>query len=169
MSTRFLCDEPSGELSADSVAQAKQNLRSFAFVGLQERFDESMVLLQEALGLENLVSYGASRHVNEFRPSLDAISDTERRQILARNALDAELYEYGRSLFEEFTDAADAGWPAKVERLREMRAPILAEYEAKRRAAASWLGRALRPVRHASCLRCQRKRSQRSRRIGDQG
>ena len=54
LSTRFLCDEPSGELSADLVAQAKKNLRSFAFVGLQERFDEFMDGLQQALGLETL-------------------------------------------------------------------------------------------------------------------
>jgi hypothetical protein len=144
LSTRFLCDDPSGELSADSLAQAKRNLRGFAFVGVQERFDESMVLLQQVLGLED-VAYGVSRHVNAYRPSIDEISDADRRMILARNALDAELYDHGRALFEEFAGAAEDGMAAKVARLHELRAALVADHAEKRLAAASWLAHALPP------------------------
>ena len=90
---RFLCGHPSpmGELPPSALDDAKANLREFAFVGIQERFEESIVLLQRALGLE-VVPY-LNRHVSleGRRPAVDEIPDEQRALIEDCNRLDAEL------------------------------------------------------------------------------
>ena len=118
LATRFLCGHPSprGELPPTAVEDAKANLREFAFVGIQERFEESLVLLQRLLGVGDLPY--KDRHVNANRPSVEEVSDEERALIVEHNQLDLELYRFGLSLFEEAVAAADAGFAADVEALR---------------------------------------------------
>jgi hypothetical protein len=121
LSTRFLCGHNSpmeGDLPASAVEDAKQNLRGFAFIGIQERFEESLVLLQRLLGLGS-VPY-VNRHVATVggRPAVDEISDEQRALIVESNSLDAELYSFGLELFEEAVAAADEGFAADVEALR---------------------------------------------------
>ncbi len=109
LQTRFLCGdpEPTGILPASAVEAAKESLRGFAFVGIQERFTESIALLQRILGL-GPVPVGVSRHVNPDRPGLDQLNPEQRALIEAHNELDAELYRFGRELFEErWADVAD--------------------------------------------------------------
>ena len=118
LATRFLCTDPSprDELPASALDDAKENLRSFAFIGIQERFEESLVLLQRMLGL-GLVPY-RDRHVSADRPSVEEISDEQRALIAEYNRLDAELYSFGMGLFEDAVAAADDGFAADVEALR---------------------------------------------------
>jgi hypothetical protein len=135
--TRFLCDGPFDELSDNALNEAKRNLPRFILVGLQERFDESIVLMQRALGIEQLVPYGPPRHASEGRPPITAISSEERQLLLERNALDIELYAYARELFSEKVAAAGETFAGDVENLRALYSPIQAEHEeACRRAAA---------------------------------
>jgi len=121
--TRFLCSStqlPSEPLRPAALEEAKQNLRGFAFVGVQERFDESLVLLQRQLGLE-LVPY-VNRHVSDDRPDVDEISSEQRALILEHNALDAELYEFALELFDQAVGAADGDVAADAQRLRSLSA-----------------------------------------------
>jgi hypothetical protein len=120
--TRFLCGHhsPMRELPPSALDDAKANLREFAFVGLQERFDESLVLLQRRLGL-GLLPY-LNRHVSieGRRPGVDEIPHEERALIEEYNRLDVELYRFGQQLFEDGCASADKGFTADVERLRAL-------------------------------------------------
>jgi hypothetical protein len=116
--TRFLCSDPApmDDLSPGALEDAKSNLREFAFVGIQERFDESLVLLRRMLGLGS-IPY-VDRHVSSDRPAIDDIADHERELIEEHNQLDTELYACGLELFEEAVAAAGPGLTADVEALR---------------------------------------------------
>jgi hypothetical protein len=142
LATRFLCGHPSpmGELPPSALDDAKANLREFAFVGLQERFEESVVLLQRTLGLE-LIPY-LNRHVSleGHRPAVEEISDAERALIVECNRLDVELYGFGLGLFENAVLAADEQFAADVEALRATSADVNEEAIQK---ARDWLDREL--------------------------
>jgi hypothetical protein len=141
LATRFLCGHrtPIGDLPASAVDDAKQNLREFAFVGIQERFDESLVLLQRTLGLG--VAPYRDRHVSSDRPAVDEITKDERALIEEYNQLDAELYRFGLGLFEDAVGAAaNEGFAADVEALRASSAD--ANEEAIQN-ARDWLDREL--------------------------
>lgn len=117
--TRFLCGrDPFEELPDSALDDAKENLRAFEFVGIQERFEESVVLLQRMFGLGALPY--VDRHVSNEgeRPGVDEISDEQRALIEDRNRLDAELYRFGLGLFEEAVAQAGEGFAAAVEELR---------------------------------------------------
>ena len=119
LSTRFLCGhDPIGELPDSALDDAKANLCAFAFVGIQEHFEESLILLQRMLGLDSLPY--VDRHVSQegARPGVDEISDEQRALIVDCNRLDAELYRFGLRLFEDAVGEAGEGFAAEVEKLR---------------------------------------------------
>jgi hypothetical protein len=145
LATRFLCDDPeTDELGDEALAQAKANLRRFDFVGIQERFEESVALLQVTLGL-GVAPYGESRHVSSERPAVDEISGEQRSLIEEHNRLDAELYEYGRGLFETALATTGAEFASHLEQLRAASAAALEEDAARASAAREWLERELPP------------------------
>jgi Galactose-3-O-sulfotransferase len=119
LATRMLADRetPFGELGPEDLQQAKDNLARFAVVGITERFDESIVLMQRALAL-GAVPY-ASQKVNSARPSLQAISAAERTLIEEHNQFDLELYSHARDLFDERLAAAGE-LAAEVRELRRI-------------------------------------------------
>jgi len=138
--TRFLCSHPTLEdLPSSAVEEAKENLRKFAFVGIQERFDESVVLLQRTLGLR-VVPY-LHRHVSgaSARPSVDAISERERTLIEECNQLDIELYAFSRELFQQALADTDEAFGSDVERLRSVAHSARKEHAATVEAAREWL------------------------------
>jgi hypothetical protein len=112
LATRFLCGHPSplGELPDSALEDAKANLREFAFVGIQERFDESLSLLHRTFGFD-LVPPDAyeNRHVSSDRPAVDEIPQDERALIVECNQLDIDLYTFGLELFEDAITAAGEG------------------------------------------------------------
>jgi hypothetical protein len=118
LATRFLCGRESinDEPSEEALDDAKEALRAFDFVGIQERFDESVVLLQRMLGI-GLVPYRA-RHVSPNRPTLEEVPDEQRALIAEYNRLDAELYKFAVGLFEQRVAAAGGGLQVGVEELR---------------------------------------------------
>jgi hypothetical protein len=122
LATRFLSGSAAppmtGDLPASALDDAKESLRCFAFIGIQERFEESLVLLQRLLGLGALPY--RDRHVSsgDARPTVDEIPEEQRALIEEYNALDAELYRFGLELFEEAVAAADESFAADVEALR---------------------------------------------------
>jgi sulfotransferase famil protein len=144
LATRFLCGHPTrdGELAASALDSAKANLRNFAFVGIQERFDESLVVLQRMLGLD-LVPY-FNRHVSieGGRPAVDEIPDEQRALIEEHNQLDLELYSYGLSLFEDAFARAEEAFAADAKTLRASSEAANAE---ELQTAREWLERELPP------------------------
>jgi hypothetical protein len=142
LATRFLCGNPSpmGELPASALDDAKANLRRFAFVGIQERFEESIVLLQRALGLEPTPYLNRHVSMEGGRPTVEEIPAEQRALIEEHNSLDLELYAFGLELFKEAVAAADEGFTADVERLRASNAQL---NEHAVQAARDWLDREL--------------------------
>jgi hypothetical protein len=114
--TRFLWGGESffGDLPADALERAKENVAGFAFVGVTERLDESIVLLGRMLGM-GVMPY-MRRHVREKRPPLSETPARVRELIEEHNALDIELYRFARARFDEL--AAGEGLEADVEELR---------------------------------------------------
>jgi FkbM family methyltransferase len=140
LATRYLCGDPSPlkEMPAGALDDAKANLRDFAFVGIQERFEESIVLLRRMLGLS--ADPYLNRHVSIDRPDVEEISGEQRALITECNQLDAELYAFAQELFENAVAAADDEFSADVEALR---AASGAPNEEAIRNARDWLDREL--------------------------
>ena len=144
--TRFLCDDPTPDtLPPEALDQAKENLSGFAFVGIQERFNLSLALLQRRLDLP-VVPHGAPRHVGVDRPKVAEIPDEQRALIVEHNAMDVELYEHGVRLFDEAVAAAGEGLEEEAERVRELSAVVTEkERDTSLDVATEWLERQLPP------------------------
>lgn len=69
----------------------------YSFVGLMERFDESLVLMKDQLNLPNLDVRYQRKNTN---PRLDqdalTLADDVQKRITERNALDIELYKFAQ-------------------------------------------------------------------------
>lgn len=95
---------------------AMKNLeKEFLAFGLTERFDESLVVLTEALGwrLPTLYSSAKVRSTNLIEPS-----DRLNRLILESNLLDVKLYQFAQTLFEERYSSLNLS--AKVARIQQI-------------------------------------------------
>jgi galactose-3-O-sulfotransferase len=128
LQTRMLSGdpEPLGEVTRETLDRAKENLRSGSVVfGLTERFDESLVLIGRALGLQELAY--RRRRVNSDRPR--TVSDEISASARDFDRFDVELYEYARGLFVERVAALGDGFANEVCALQEARATLEAERE----------------------------------------
>lgn len=100
--TRLLgSDVQSADEAADEAAleRAKQVIdRSDVVVGLQDRFEESLLLMLQAFGW----GYPAYRNENVGvgRPRVEELSGSTVELILERNSLDVELYQHAQHRFE---------------------------------------------------------------------
>jgi Galactose-3-O-sulfotransferase len=92
-------DDPQRPADLAALERAKQNLRShFQLVGLTEEFDASLRLLSHTFGWK--VRFYTKKNVTRRKPPIETL-DTETRMLLrAANALDIELYQFARELFE---------------------------------------------------------------------
>ena len=76
---------------------AKENLtRSFSVVGISERFDESLTLIGAVSGWK--LPFYENKKVAKSRP---VVEPTLAELIREHNHLDVELYEFGKTLFEQ--------------------------------------------------------------------
>ena len=90
---------PYGECSGAMLEQAKRNIESsFTVVGLTERFDESLILLQHAFGWSHLNYVRAN--VSPNRDPVELTSSTI-ALIEEHNRFDEELYRYVTERFDE--------------------------------------------------------------------
>ena len=108
----FAQDRDMGEV----LALAKKHLAEcFCVVGIQERFDESLLLLAGEIGLQKL----CYERRNMLRPgATSGVSAEDRALAASLNSADLELYAFARGLFERRVEAAG---PAFAARLREFR------------------------------------------------
>jgi hypothetical protein len=88
-----------GEAKRSLLESAKDNLeQAFCFVGLTERFDESMVAMSDLLGWNRVPTYLPAR-VSSNKSRGD-ISERVRSRVREVNHLDVELYEHVRQRFD---------------------------------------------------------------------
>lgn len=103
-----------------ALSRAKKNMeKSFGFVGVQERFMDSLVLLAEFMGLQNLL--------HERRNSLKDAAKAELAQedldiAEERNKGDRELYQFGCELFAARVEERGQAFQDKVRSLKFLNA-----------------------------------------------
>ncbi|HEY1769870.1 MAG TPA: sulfotransferase family 2 domain-containing protein [Chthoniobacterales bacterium] len=87
----------SGECGKETLDLAKKHLeRSFRVVGLCERFAESLALIAATFGWQ--IPYYENRKVSKVRPTVEpALIE----MIKEHNRLDLDLYQFGKTLFEQ--------------------------------------------------------------------
>jgi hypothetical protein len=89
-----------GRCTASMLDAAKENLdQHFSVVGVQERFDEFLLVVQRALGWTDV--HHVPQLVDEGRRSAAPLSDSSRECILERNELDVELHAYATKKLDE--------------------------------------------------------------------
>ncbi len=92
-------DTPIGACDADMLARAKTRLdQNFAVVGLQNRFDESLLLIRERLGIRS-VAY-EPKNQDRKRSARTPLTAAERAAIECTHALDLELYAFAQAKLE---------------------------------------------------------------------
>lgn len=89
---------PDGTCTPEMLPVAKRNLDRHDVVGLTDEFDRSLLLLAQAFGWRR--PYYVKENVSRRGRRREELDDETRGAIVARNALDVELYRYGRELFE---------------------------------------------------------------------
>lgn len=81
------------------LKMAKENLRNyFAIIGLQEKFDETIILLRKTFGYKT--PFYIKKHIGRQYLSRESISRDVIDAIEEKNRLDMELYRYARIMFE---------------------------------------------------------------------
>lgn len=92
---------------AAELEKAKGILRErYAFVGLVERYDESLLLMRDALRIPRFDIRYEQRNVKKSGDALASLSADERACLEEANSLDIALYDY----------ACDVIWPEQVAR-----------------------------------------------------
>jgi hypothetical protein len=107
--TRWLSGTPyvaPGEVTPDMLAAAKANLETFAAVGIQESFEESLVLIARALGWRKSLAY-RSANLTPGRSRVEDLPASDLEALRRSNRLDEELYAFARERFE--AQLEDAG------------------------------------------------------------
>ena len=90
---------PIGQCSQAMLSRAKANLEeSFTFVGLAERFDESLVLMSRLLGWPEVPLY-YPMNVNTRSADRVELDPAAAELVRSHNALDVELYRFATELF----------------------------------------------------------------------
>lgn len=118
--TRFLtgAEVPPGGGHGAELSTAKKNLETvFEFVGITERFDESLLLLAPLLGLGNVVY--ESRNVLRSKNTPD-ISQEDLELARELNATDVELYAFACELFDQRVQAKGDGFAAAVKQFQQV-------------------------------------------------
>jgi hypothetical protein len=93
-------DEEAEVADAELIASAKANLDQFLFVGLTERFQDSVFLLSYIFGWYPTTEFQSLR-VAKDKLLQEQLPPEMMEQFLQRNQLDLELYDYAAQLFEQ--------------------------------------------------------------------
>ncbi len=97
-----------------ALQAAKHNIASqFEFVGIQERFNESLLLLKQHLGLQSIIY----EKKNALRPEVKKeISEDDIALAQEKNQADIELYNYASTLFSERVNAQSKSFSLQLKR-----------------------------------------------------
>jgi len=119
-----------GPCTRRDLEQAKRRLTDdFAFVGLTERFDESVVLLKRQLGWAQPLQYYPANVSRDFEMPIQEPSAEALAAIDARNSLDLELYQSAKDAFElRLASEAANGLAEEVANFREHNRRMIAKW-----------------------------------------
>jgi Galactose-3-O-sulfotransferase len=123
LQTRMLSGdpEPFGEVTEEMLERAKRNLRTeLVFLGLTERFDESLVLAKRRRDLRAIL-YRSDERVNATRPRGDAIPGELVKAAERCNRYDVELYRHACELFDDAPELDELEFQVEVEAFRAAR------------------------------------------------
>jgi len=99
----------------ETLEIAQRNIQEhFKFIGISERFDESLLILREILGWK-IPLYDKS---NASQKPRDIEQDTL-RLIETLNEFDLELYEYAKDIFEDYIKRLGATFNQKLEEFKK--------------------------------------------------
>jgi hypothetical protein len=117
---RLIAGIKNNEISEERLLEtAKENLsKSFRVVGICERFEESLMLIAKTFGWD--VPYNENRKVSKNRSPVDPRSIELIRE---HNRLDLELYDFGKTLFEESLRGRQQAVNEGLATLRTLRRP----------------------------------------------
>ena len=159
--TRLLCGLENGfevgfgECTREMLETAKRNLRDhFVVVGLTEEFDATLILLKKALGWRKLAY--ARQNVSPNRLKQSEISQVTLDAIARVNVLDAELYDYARTLFEEQVRQQGASFAQEVkdfQKANQWLGPLVRLYLEARKVSVRTMLRQWIQRRHGSPAR----------------
>lgn len=111
---------PFGSLDEDVLRQAKDNLRRhFAVVGLTERFDESLILLQQRFDWRVVFYTRHNRSTPEYSRAGHTVDEQTLKLVRRHNRLDDELYRFAAG---RLARQVAQGGPSFQRRLRRFRA-----------------------------------------------
>ena len=107
------------QCSVETLELAKRNIREhFEVIGLLERFDESLMLLNKQLGWK-LPIY--KRHnVSKSRSYKEEVCKETIRLIECCNQFDMQLYEYAKEIFEERIEQQGSSFQQEVKNFRKV-------------------------------------------------
>lgn len=115
-----LATDADGKLPSAAIDVARRHMnRDFAAVGTTERFDETMVLMQQRLSWSRPPFYIRSNS-NHSRPGLEDIESSTIELIREQNAMDLELYEAAEKKLDDLIAAIGPGFHEAVARFRSM-------------------------------------------------
>jgi hypothetical protein len=116
--------EPFDAVTEEMLEQAKRNLREeLVFFGLTERFDESLVLAKQRLGLRSIL-YGptgkgaSSGRVSASRPRGEQVPEELAAAAERCNRYDIELYRYAEELFDGAPELRELDFQVELAALR---------------------------------------------------
>ena len=115
----FIAGMPPKEACPDDelVARAKENLEKVVVsIGLTERFDESLLLYNRALGWD--VQGYVRANVTKNRPTQDRLAPAEISIIRENSAVDQQVYDFAKALFEKKIAEMPARFPEELASLR---------------------------------------------------
>jgi len=105
---------PCGQVTVEMLDRAKSNLlKRFAVIGITERFDESLILLQHVLSWR---TYRVpERNVGANRPLRTDVGEEALEAIMLCNKFDLDLYRFAFDHFEQAVSKIDM--PRELARL----------------------------------------------------
>jgi hypothetical protein len=106
-------DSAYGQCPQEALWVAKRHLRDhFAVVGLVERFDETLLLLKDVFGWQDL--FYVRRNVTQKHPRRDGLSSDTLAAIVEANQIDLQLYQYVTTSFERQVRRQGPAFTARV-------------------------------------------------------
>lgn len=106
-----------GECNQEMLNTAKQHIdKEFSFVGIVEKFDESVVLLKKVLGWKNayyLKRNTSSQH-HTYQSNHFKFTDELVEKLQEKNQLDLELYQFAKERFERYVNSLGDNFTKEV-------------------------------------------------------
>jgi hypothetical protein len=108
-----------GACTQSLLEKAKWNLRKrMDVIGITEKFDHTLLLLQQAFGWRRL--FYVRQNVSSNRVSRKDLQHSTMDVLTEANLLDADLYQYARQLFEEQVQRRGESFPKRLDSFQQV-------------------------------------------------